>query len=97
MHLATTLDSKINYAFNSEMDFPILSWTDVEVVQMLIESKIMLVIRINGTVVHQVENTIPQTFVNVRVYVSDKFYDPAVARIRQLKYGNLPDGEVFVL
>ena len=96
LYVGTALGNRVNYLHITNKHFPLHTWTDVEINQIRIESKIMLVIRVNGTVVHQVENTIPQTFVNVRVYASDGFHDPAVARIRRLKYGNLPDGEFFL-
>ena len=70
------------------MKFPLNEWIKVKVQQIDVNGSAMYSIFLNDVKVHEVINTQPSAFDNVKVFVSDPWQNPQEGRIRNLIIDN---------
>eukprot|EP00111_Clytia_hemisphaerica_P017532 TCONS_00051901-protein len=90
LHICSAVNNNRNYCFNTQ-PLPLHRWSTVEITQFQQgHTAVFYKIKINGQVVHKVQNKNVRFFPNVQVYRGNPFYTAAPARIRAFTYKNLP-------
>ena len=88
LHFGSSVNGKKNYNFNSE-DMPVNKKIRVVIEQKFLNNKkYQYSVYIDGKQIHTVENKKAEEFKNVKVYVSDPWYEPANAQIENIVIEN---------
>ena len=90
--ICTGLGSNANKCYKTN-PLPLERWATVAIVQIQQGNKYFFTINLNGKQLVLAENKNPRYYPGVSIYRSDRFYGPAPAKIRSLKYKNLPGGK----
>ena len=93
LYVCTGLNDNPNH-FDAPIILTLNQWTAIEVTQIQEGSKYYFIVNVDGDEVEKVENTKPQMFSDVKVYLSDNFWEPAKAMVQNLTYYNLPEGKI---
>ena len=83
------INGDANYVITLSPHPKLYEWYKILVEQQLVEGKYIFSISVNDNEYHSVENTTPQTFYNVDMWVSDPWYaaSPGIIRNLRLKSG----------
>ena len=73
-----------NYRYDSTKMFPLNTWIRVKIEQADENGKATFRVYLDDEEVHEMINTQPRDFDNVKVYVSDPWYPPQAGKIRNL-------------
>ena len=87
-HLGST-DSRA--AYNPITPLNINQWTSLEVGQVLIDDEYLMEIRLDGEILHSVENVNPKAFENMIVYASTGYHAVSNVHIKDLSIMTFPD------
>ncbi|XP_065656134.1 uncharacterized protein LOC136081827 isoform X2 [Hydra vulgaris] len=81
--IASAINGNGNYYFITQ---PLLlnEWSSIQINQVKLNGVYIFTCYLNGVVIHSVENTKPQTFINVKVYAADPWYPPQNCSIKDL-------------
>ena len=79
------INGKANNALVTSKKYHAKQWINVVITQRVLNGKYVLTVVVNSEVIREMENTSPQVFENVIVYVSDPWYIPLQGTIRNIK------------
>ena len=86
LHICSAVSGKVNHCYDSRA-LPTNKFTQLMVRQIQKDNnKYYYQIFINNKIVHNVVNTKPQIFKNVKFYAADNWYKPAKARLRKVNF-----------
>ncbi|XP_065677371.1 uncharacterized protein LOC136092755 [Hydra vulgaris] len=85
--IASAVNGNANYNFNSEPLTP-NRWLNIRISQVRRNGVYTFMVKINGKIIHSIENNKPQSFENVKVYTSDPWYDAQDGTIKDLRVVN---------
>ena len=89
--ISSAINDNKNYEIRTH-PIPINQWTRIEIAQLAQPDGVyQFTIRVAGEIFHQVTNTAPQEFSNVKVYTSDNYYSAANAMIANLTISTFPE------
>ena len=85
LHITSAVNGNRNYIFDTK-DMPVNQKIHIEIEQKYItDGKYQYSINIDGEQVHTVENTKPETFEKVKVYIADPWYEAANGRVENVR------------
>ena len=92
LHICTSIDNDYGYCVNPRSDLPIGTSTSIQTVQNCDQAKKECVYRlfINGSQIHKTVNRKPLSLKNVRVYLSDPWYNAANVVVKNLNVLTTP-------
>ena len=83
-HIASAVNGDINYHSDTTKTYPLNTWIKLRVQQTLENGKYVYSTYINNEQVHQVVNTQPQVFYNVKVYCSSPWEVVLEGKVKNL-------------
>ena len=96
LYICSAVNGDRDYCYNSK-DFPLNNWIKVKVEQTEVDGNAMYRVYLDNEKVHEVVNTQPAEFDNVKVYVSDKWYNAQEGKIRNLIIDNRGAAGEFIV
>ncbi|XP_047124015.1 uncharacterized protein LOC105845560 isoform X3 [Hydra vulgaris] len=88
LHICAAINNIPNNCLNQTSDLKLGMWSSLKISQELIKGKYNYSIQLNNEILLNVENQDAREFLNVKVYVSDPWFDASPAYIRNLKIIN---------
>ena len=83
-HICSAVSNNRNYCYNTPKNIPKGQWTDVEISQRPEGSLYRYEVKIDNVLIGSVLNEAAAEFANVKVYVSDPWYNNVQGKIRKL-------------
>ncbi|XP_065671442.1 uncharacterized protein LOC100209097 isoform X2 [Hydra vulgaris] len=88
LHVAFSLNGNNNYFFTTKSSLPLNEWSKIEILQRLQFSVYVFEVRLYENVVFTINNNDARDFKNVKVYVSDPWYNAQPGLVKNLKITN---------
>ncbi|XP_047125255.2 A disintegrin and metalloproteinase with thrombospondin motifs adt-1 [Hydra vulgaris] len=88
LHICAAVNNNTNYCLHETSSLNLSSWSSLKISQELLEGKYFYSIQLNKEKIFIVVNEVPQEFSNVKVYISDPWYDVQPGYIRNVKITN---------
>lgn len=98
LHIASAVNGKTNYFYDTKSAFPLNKWVNIVIEQKKTHGIYLYTIQIDGEELHSVENKKGvRRYENVKVYAADPWYASANGYIRNLKITTNPGAFTEVL
>ncbi|XP_047137929.1 uncharacterized protein LOC100211098 isoform X1 [Hydra vulgaris] len=88
LHIAFSINGNSNYFFTTKSSLPLNVWSKIEIFQRLEFLVYVFEVKINENVVFTINNNDARDFKNVKVYVSDPWYDAQPGLVKNVKIIN---------
>ncbi|XP_065640122.1 uncharacterized protein LOC100209097 isoform X1 [Hydra vulgaris] len=88
LHVAFSINGNNNYFFTTKSSLPLNEWSKIEILQRLQFSVYVFEVRLNEKVVFTINNNDARDFKNVKVYVSDPWYNAQPGLVKNIKITN---------
>nr|XP_047137903.1 uncharacterized protein LOC100212432 [Hydra vulgaris] len=85
--IASAINGNSNYYFNTQ-PLPLNEWSSFQISQYRVNGVYTFVVYLNGHTIHSVENSKPESFENIKVYLGDPWYDTQPGFIKDLSIIN---------
>ena len=95
LHIVSGVGTNANYVYDT-IRLAKRKWHHIQVKQALSGGKLYYYVYVNNKLSKQVENTKPQTYKNMMVYVSDPWYSAVDGYVQNLKIDTTKPGMFFI-
>ncbi|XP_065656161.1 uncharacterized protein LOC100212432 isoform X5 [Hydra vulgaris] len=85
--IASAINGNSNYYFNTQ-PLPLNEWSSFQISQYRVNGVYTFVVYLNGHTIHSVQNSKPESFENIKVYLGDPWYDTQPGFIKDLSIIN---------